>query len=165
MTFIVTLTADSPRNQVTISTLTNRVWHLGSSSSVTHGLVILLRGCLFRVSASSRHCILLMLTGRSQSEAKTPITISINSIPPSAGSSSRRTRDTKQHTSPSWSVPPAKRKRDSSVCTYSYKVEWLTVNLQARKTSVWKESAPEMLISHFLFLFLCFWKCVLRFAN
>lgn len=46
--------------------------------------VILPRQQYVPVNASNRHHTLLMLTCRSQSEVKTPITISINSIQPTA---------------------------------------------------------------------------------
>lgn len=78
---------------------------------------------LFHVKASNRHSILLMLTCRSQSEAKTPITISINNIPPPASLQhpEDEAQQLKPHASPSWSTSPAKRKRNSCVCTCSSK--------------------------------------------
>lgn len=87
---------------------TNRAWSVSLSSRVTHASLSSSHGSnLFHANASNRHHTLLMLTCRSQLEVKTPITISINSIQPTAASSTGRMRHkSKPQISPSWFAPP-----------------------------------------------------------
>lgn len=71
MTFILTLTVEHPSNQIMISPL--RMIESEVCAHPAEWLTVLSSSHgrhLFRVSASNRHRILLMLTCRSQSEAK-----------------------------------------------------------------------------------------------
>lgn len=111
-----------PRDQLMINTLkSTKAWSLSLSSRVTHASLSSSHGSdLFHANASSRHHTLLMLICRSQSEVKTPITISINSIqPPAFGG-----RGTKNwnHRFP---LPGLRHLQEREmtvyVCTYSYK--------------------------------------------
>lgn len=130
---------------------TNRAWSVSLSSRVTHASLSSSHGSnLFHANASNRHHTLLMLTCRSQLEVKTPITISINSIQPTAASSTGRMRHkSKPQISPSWFAPPARERND---CMHSLLQSWIEYKSESkcRLYFLFKERAHEILGSNLL---------------